>query len=313
MKRIKRSFRLYAAWEYEKEEEDLNAASQRGWQLAKGGCFSSTFYKDESVRYIYQLDYRPHNIDMDRYKETFEEQGWTYINSTFNGWHYFCKLYKEGECIEDYKIYTDRESLYEMQNRWVGLVTTCFFLYLVFAGIHVVHFIRSKEVSLLIQAIAFILLTITFGLGVYNLRRRRKGLKSGMGLPIQIILPLAIVLLISAMNLIGAERHHLIYHTNFTYINKPEDTFTRLSDTLVIEEKGTYKIDLDIAASDGQMQVIIEDFNGNEVFDVTADRCTVNNHKLVMEAGTYDIYFQYLAPNYSIDTSQLSINIKLKR
>ena len=91
-KQYKRSFKVYSAWNYQREIEDLNRASEQGWQLVKGGCFHSVFEKNPNVQYRYQLDYR--RIDnMGRYIETFREQGWEYVNSVFNGWHYFRKLY----------------------------------------------------------------------------------------------------------------------------------------------------------------------------------------------------------------------------
>jgi uncharacterized membrane protein SirB2 len=313
MKATKRSYRLYAAWEYEKEEADLNASSKEGWQLVKGGCFSSTFRKDEGVRSIYQLDYRPRITDMDRYKEVFEEQGWTYISSTFNGWHYFCKPYKEGESAEDYKIYTDKESLHEMQNRWIGIATTLFFIYLVLTGSYIIHFIRSRETSWLIEAIAFMLLTVIFGWGVQSLKRSRKGLKNSTRMPVKMILPLAVVLLISGINMQGTKSHNLIYHTNFTFINKPENELPKLSPAIVIEKKGEYKVDLEMITSDGQIQVVMQDSNGNKVFDVTADKCTINNYKIILEAGTYAIHFNYLTGSYPIDESERSINMKLKK
>ncbi len=54
----KTSFKAYPAWNYEKEIEDLNAASEKGWQLVRGGCFHSTFEKNPDIRYRYQLDFR---------------------------------------------------------------------------------------------------------------------------------------------------------------------------------------------------------------------------------------------------------------
>ena len=86
-----RSYKMYPVWEYEEEERDLNEASKKGIQLVKGGCFHSVFKKDDSVNYYYQLDYNLGIKDVERYRESFEEQGWEYINSTFNGWHYFRK------------------------------------------------------------------------------------------------------------------------------------------------------------------------------------------------------------------------------
>ena len=55
---------------------------------------------------------------MGRYIETFREQGWEYVNSTFNGWHYFRKLYDPALPEEAYEIFSDRESLHELNSRW---------------------------------------------------------------------------------------------------------------------------------------------------------------------------------------------------
>ncbi len=55
-KNRKISFKTYPAWGYEKEIEDLDRASEQGWQLVKGGCFHSSFVKDPKVRYRYQMD-----------------------------------------------------------------------------------------------------------------------------------------------------------------------------------------------------------------------------------------------------------------
>ena len=56
-KELKRSYKAYPAWDYEKEEIDINENSKNGWQLIKGGCFHSVFEKDDSKKYIYKIDY----------------------------------------------------------------------------------------------------------------------------------------------------------------------------------------------------------------------------------------------------------------
>ena len=104
----KRSFRMYSAWNYMQEVEDLNKMSDEGWQLVRGGCFHSKFVKNPDIRYRYQLDYQKID-DMARYIEIFREQGWEYVNSTFNGWHYLKKLYDPALPDEAYEIFTDRE------------------------------------------------------------------------------------------------------------------------------------------------------------------------------------------------------------
>ena len=115
-KNRKTVWRGYFAWDYEKEIADLNRASEQGWQLVKGGLLHCNFEKNPEVRYRYQLDYRKVE-GMGRYIETFREQGWEYVNSTWNNWNYFRKPWDPALPEEAYEIFTDRESLEEMRGR----------------------------------------------------------------------------------------------------------------------------------------------------------------------------------------------------
>lgn len=121
MGRIVKKYTVYAAWDYEKEVEDLNRLSAEGLQLVKGGCFHSQYEEDKSVQYRYQLDYNRKIDNRMRYIESFREQGWEYINSTFNGWHYFRKPYDPSLPESEYEIYTDMPSRGEMAGRWMKL------------------------------------------------------------------------------------------------------------------------------------------------------------------------------------------------
>ena len=117
MKNIKVERAVYAAWDYELELEHLNKMSEKGWQLIHGGCFHMKYERNENVVYRYQLD---HNMKIEnrmRYIDTYREQGWEYINSTFNGWHYFRKVYDPEKPAEEYEIYSDRPSKEEMVGR----------------------------------------------------------------------------------------------------------------------------------------------------------------------------------------------------
>lgn len=316
MKDFKRSHKLYAAWEYEKEEEDLNEASKAGWQLIKGGCFSSTFRKDDAIRYMYQLDYMPNMKDRSRYIEVFKEQGWEYINSTFNGWHYFRKRYEEGTNVEDYKIYTDKQSLYEMQNRWIRMITVLFFFNLILSIGYGAGSFYSKEPLWIIETVIFILLTLSLGFGLMSIRRSRKGLKNNINLPIQIVLPTTIILLMICFGILFfkiASNAPVVYHTNFTYIRMPEDKLPAVTDKIVIKKKGEHKLDLVISSSAVMVQVNIQDSVGNKVFEISADRCTINNHKVVLDEGTYRVSYNYLFDHYDKDTAQVSVELKLKK
>ena len=149
-KQYKRSYRVYSAWNYQREIEDLNRMSERGWQLVRGGCFHSRFVRDPEVRYRYQLDYRLVE-DMGRYIETFREQGWEYVNSTFNGWHYFRKLYDAALPETAYEIFTDRESLHEMNNRWARVALVVGVIIGILAVLFAVRMILKPDLPRLVQ------------------------------------------------------------------------------------------------------------------------------------------------------------------
>ena len=149
-------WRVYSAWNYEKEAEDLNKASEEGWQLVKARSFCSTFEKNPGVRWRYQLDYG--RIDnMGRYIETFREQGWEYINSTFNHWHYFRKAYDPALPEEAYEIFTDRESLREMNKSWVRMALIAIVLLAGFAVSRGIEMITRPRLPVLAQLLAFLL------------------------------------------------------------------------------------------------------------------------------------------------------------
>ena len=196
--RIITSHKVYAAWEYKQEEKDLNEASKNGLQLLKGGCFRSQYIQDDSVRYIYQLDFC-HPDNKARYIECFEDAGWQYINSTFNGWHYFRRPYEENVSPEDVKIYTDQESLYEMENRWINILRLCSIITLI-AGIWytgLVLFgnngITPSAVALIIEAFIFFLLSACLFSAVHSIKRVREGLEATYILPLQYVFTIMII------------------------------------------------------------------------------------------------------------------------
>ncbi len=108
--------KLFAAWDYEKELEFLNKQSEIGWQMYRGGLISTKFKKDESIVYRYQLDFNLHIEDRLEYLGFFHDQGWEYINSTINGWHYFRKEYDPNKPADEYELYTDFSSKKEMAS-----------------------------------------------------------------------------------------------------------------------------------------------------------------------------------------------------
>ncbi len=158
----KRVYKTYSAWNYEKELEDLNHASEQGWQLVKGGSFSSKFRWNPDVQYRYQLFYQMKIDDMGRFLEAFREQGWEYVNSTFNGWSYFRKLYDPLLPEEEYEIFSDMESRQEMDNRWVRIAAILVGIFAIATIINTISMIIMPKlptlVSLLTGAVIFFML-----------------------------------------------------------------------------------------------------------------------------------------------------------
>ena len=155
-KNTKTVWGMYSAWNYEKEIEDLNKRSEQGWQLVKGGLLHNKFRKNPNVRWRYQLDYRDVE-EKGRYIETFREQGWEYINSTFNHWHYFRKAYDPALPEEAYEIFTDRESLREMNKSWVRMALIAIVLLAGFAVSRGIEMITRPRLPVLAQLLAFLL------------------------------------------------------------------------------------------------------------------------------------------------------------
>lgn len=118
MMKTKNIYKMYPAWEFDKEVRDLEEQSRQGWHLVKGGLFRCKFAFDDTRQYRYALDFNPNIADPMHYRETFAEQDWEFVSSTFNGWHYFRKAYDPSLSEEEYQIYTDTASLQEMANRW---------------------------------------------------------------------------------------------------------------------------------------------------------------------------------------------------
>lgn len=197
MKDRKVSYNVYAVWEYEKEEEDLNKRSEEGWQLEKGGCFHSVFKRDDTIRYIYQIDYEPDLPDKERYKEIFAETGWEYINSTYNGWHYFKKKYKEGMDIAEEKIYSDKESLYEMQNNYVKMISVFAIMYgLLFLTRAVCSFGRGYSYQDIFHMIGCLIFIFLFGMARISISRERNNQKKIFNIPMKIVFPIGLLIII---------------------------------------------------------------------------------------------------------------------
>lgn len=282
-KNYKRSYKAYSAWNYQREIEDLNAASERGWQLVKGGCFHSKFVKKTDIRYRYQLDYRKIE-DMGRYIETFREQGWEYINSTFNGWHYFRKLYDPSLPEEAYEIFTDRESLHEMNNRWARLALIIGAIIGVLAVIYAVCVIPKPNLPLLIQLLTFVIESAVLVRGWFIMKnphssRNRRG-------------DSAFLAVIFAVILLGSAASITMTHLrpNLSTEQQADSIEQRIIDNRWVDFEvhyaDNYYLDLAFDAP-APMTFEIVNENGESVYKVTAKSFHEDDIRLRLSKGNY--------------------------
>ena len=170
MSKLKRRYVMYPAWEYKQEVADLNALSDAGWQLQKSGCFRSVFYWDDAARYRYALDYNSSIDDPSRYRDTFAEQGWEFVNDTFNGWHFFRKRYDPSLPAEEYEIYTDEQSVQDMASRWSRLGYTLGGIELAVTAANGFMALRRPSITGILVTLACLVLGVMILVGAWRIR-----------------------------------------------------------------------------------------------------------------------------------------------
>ena len=287
--KYKTSYKVYSAWNYQKEVEDLNKASEQGWQLIKGGCFHSRFVRNPDVRYRYQLDYQKID-DMPRYIETFREQGWEYINSTFNGWHYLRKLYDPSLPEEAYEIFTDRESLQEMNGRWARLAMFGGIVLGLFALIYAIRMFRQPDLPSLVQLLTFAIESAVLFRGMFIMRnpessRNRKG--DG-----------AFLTVFFAVILLGAGGSIALgtLRPGFSTDQRADSVDTPITDNRWIDFKvhypDNYYLDLDMEAPEAMTFEIIDE-NGEVVYSVTETSFQEEDIRLKLARGEYSLSLSY--------------------
>jgi len=172
----KTSFKTYAAWDYDREEKDMDQLSKEGWQLVKGGCFHSTYRKDESAAYRNRIDFNPRILSNDeeekRYVGFFEEQGWEFVNVTYNGWCYFRKRIKAGALESEYAIYTDSQSYDEMLKRWGKLAKGLSIAVIVAAISYLFVSFMEHEPAFMIGALAFLVIFFRISSGIKKMNAK---------------------------------------------------------------------------------------------------------------------------------------------
>ena len=291
MKKYKKTYNLYTAWNYEREVEDMNRKSERGWHLIRGKSFSHKYEYNPEVCYRYQLDYQPGLTEPGRYLETYYEQGWEMVGKTFNGWYYFRKLYDPSRPKEQYKLYTDTESLKEMNGRWAKIATALTLVYLVFFVIQLVYFISRPTYMTAAQLAMFLFIAGVFAHGILLMRNPKKKKTS--------VVDYVLGFLFFAV-LIGGTIGNLILlnkrpHSNCDFcadyympIPKTQEECVMLN-TMEVKYSDNYFLDLKISAEQPVKFQILDDA-GETVYTAKEADYMEKNCRLRLKKGTYRIY-----------------------
>jgi len=296
MKKYKTTHRIYSAWNYQRELEDLNRMSEQGWQLVKGRLFSSRFKKDDSIQYRYQLDYQPKLEDRPRYVDSFREFGWEYINSTINGWHYFRKPYDPALPEEEYEIFSDRSSLKEMNNRWAKLAVGLLVFCSIFAAVELFFMVMRPTLPTLALLLEYAVLIFCLARGVCIMKNPDRS-KNSKGDRVLTSVMLTLVLLFAVSSLVLMHNRAAIDSSmSAAYFEaipaELEDAC--LWNTIDVKYADNYYFDTTIDA-DAPVTLSVVSENGETVYSITGDKVTEEDSKVLLSRGEYKIYLSDFA------------------
>ena len=113
---MKKTFKYFTIFEYEKEQNYLRAMHQAGWKFVRvSGLCVYHFEKCVPEDVIYQLDYNRDGIaHKDEYVKMFSDCGWEYLQD-YTGYSYFRKPIAEMDGEEE--IFCDDASRLDMMKR----------------------------------------------------------------------------------------------------------------------------------------------------------------------------------------------------
>ncbi|NPV75639.1 MAG: DUF2812 domain-containing protein [Anaerolineae bacterium] len=102
-----RKFKLFFAWNDDKEEAWLSQMAREGWHLQSLGFPGSyTFTAGKPRNDVYRLDYIIDRKNYQNYLQLFQDSGWEHVGEMGN-WQYF-RTRQQGSQMPE--IYTDKAS-----------------------------------------------------------------------------------------------------------------------------------------------------------------------------------------------------------
>lgn len=302
-KKYKLLWKAYTAWSYQKEIDDLNKKSQEGWQLIKGGCFCSKFKKNPDLCYRHQIDYPGKIEDMGRYIEIFREQGWEYVNSTFNGWNYFRKPYDSTLPEKEYEILTDRQSMREMTGRWQKLAIVFSIIFALLTILFTVAYVLTPKLPLLIDAVIYLIATLYFLRGIFLMKNPEKGRKKRReGLFLSLFIIFWIIGNLSVLLLTGLRPDLVSSYTSDNTAPITEEAIEWMD--FSVPYKDNYYMSL-VISNDFPACLSIVDENGEVVYEIQGANVDKEDIRLNLCKGNYRI----LLSDFS--GGKLSINFEM--
>lgn len=171
-RRNKKVFRLFLAWQDEKEEEWLREMSLKGWEF-KRYFFGYNFEKTEPKDVVYRLDYKStFNNDFDEYLKIYQDAGWEHVAQGIR-WNYFRTDVKD--CVLP-EIYSDNYSKIQKYKGLLRVLLTIFGLSLInFSNIGETPILKSPFTSF--YRIASISMLSLLGYCCYRVYKKIKLLK----------------------------------------------------------------------------------------------------------------------------------------
>lgn len=299
MKRYKKKYNIYSAWNYEQEVLDLNAQSEKGWQLIKGKSFSHKYEYNPEVCYRYQLDYLPGisvTQEMPRLLDAYREQGWEFVNKTFNGWYYFRKVYDPALSEEEYKLYTDRSSLKAMQGRWAAIALILSVITGIYFLLCTLRLFRQPCLPFFTAAFTYGFVFFTFLRAILLMRNPEKPKAHKWDCLFTLLFFVVMIGgIILSVTLLTNRPANTCRSTAEYYSPIPAGLEAdNRWDTFSVSYKDRYYLDLDIDA-DVPICLTITDTTGKTVYTVKGAEITEENLMLRLDKGDYRIYLSDFA------------------
>lgn len=287
-RKYKRIFNLYPAWSYQNAIEEFDSLSDQGWQLVRCGVWLNKFRKNPDVRYRYQIDYSGKIEDKGRYIETFREQGWEYIDTTFNGWSYFRKLWNPTLPEDHYEIFTDQSSLREMTGRWIKIVFVLTAVVTILLAIWTVCLALTPNLPNLLRVLTYLLDTAFLIYGIIRMRNPVKRTTRPWDKIYVAAFLVSVFVGIGCTTYLDLCRPRLNVSSSGDYI-APIDN-ANMWGPIDIPYTDNYFLDLSIKA-DSHICVTILDDSDAVVYTVTEAFTDISRQKIHLKKGTYWFYF----------------------